>query len=65
MQRRDFLTAAGLMAATAGARRAGWAWTHPRLAIPPGGRYENRFTVDQGAGLSWYHPHTHVNISRR
>ena len=33
---------------------------HPRLAVPPGGRYEYDFTVDQWPGLHWYHPHTHM-----
>jgi FtsP/CotA-like multicopper oxidase with cupredoxin domain len=36
---------------------------HPRLAIPPGARYEYRFAVDQPAGLYWYHPHTHLRTA--
>lgn len=33
---------------------------HPRFAIAPGAEYAYRFTVDQPAGLHWYHPHTHM-----
>ena len=33
---------------------------HPRLAIAPGATYRYDFTVDQPAGLAWYHPHTHM-----
>ncbi len=33
---------------------------HPRFAVPPGGRYQYNFVVDQPAGLAWYHPHTHM-----
>jgi FtsP/CotA-like multicopper oxidase with cupredoxin domain len=33
---------------------------HPRLAIDPGARYEYDFTVDEPAGLYWYHSHPHM-----
>jgi FtsP/CotA-like multicopper oxidase with cupredoxin domain len=33
---------------------------HPRLAIPPGGRYAYDFTVRGRPGAYWYHPHTHM-----
>ncbi len=33
---------------------------HPRFAIASGAEYHYRFTVDQPAGLAWYHPHTHM-----
>ncbi|MEX2473159.1 MAG: multicopper oxidase domain-containing protein [Gemmatimonadota bacterium] len=33
---------------------------HPRLAIPPGSRYDYAFDVRDRAGLYWYHPHTHM-----
>lgn len=33
---------------------------HPRLAIDPGARYEYDFTIDEPAGLYWYHSHPHM-----
>jgi FtsP/CotA-like multicopper oxidase with cupredoxin domain len=36
---------------------------HPRLAIPPGARYDYSFTVRDRAGLYWYHPHTHMRTA--
>jgi FtsP/CotA-like multicopper oxidase with cupredoxin domain len=32
---------------------------HPRLAVPPGARYDYRFQVEDRAGTYWYHSHTH------
>jgi hypothetical protein len=32
---------------------------HPRLAVPPGGRYAYDFAVPDRAGTYWYHSHTH------
>lgn len=33
---------------------------HPQQARPPGGIYPYDFTVNQRAGLNWYHPHPHM-----
>lgn len=33
---------------------------HPRLAVPPNQSYAYDFTVDQRAGMYWYHPHAHA-----
>ena len=32
---------------------------HPRFAVPPGGRFGYRFTVENRAGTYWYHSHAH------
>ena len=36
---------------------------HPRLAIPPGATLPYAFTVDQRAGMHWYHPHAHMRTA--
>ena len=36
---------------------------HPRLAVPPGARYDYAFRVRDRAGLYWYHPHTHMRTA--
>jgi len=33
---------------------------HPRFAIPPGGSYSYRFSINQRAAFNWYHPHPHM-----
>jgi FtsP/CotA-like multicopper oxidase with cupredoxin domain len=32
---------------------------HPRFSVPPGGRYEYEFRVNNRAGTYWFHPHPH------
>jgi len=32
---------------------------HPRLAVPTGGVYDYRFTVEDRGGTYWYHSHAH------
>lgn len=38
---------------------------HPRLAVPPGGGYDYAFTVENRAGIYWYHPHTHERTAEQ
>ncbi|HUE95513.1 MAG TPA: multicopper oxidase domain-containing protein, partial [Longimicrobiaceae bacterium] len=38
---------------------------HPRLAIPPGAEYRYDFTIDERAGLYWYHPHPHMRTANQ
>lgn len=32
---------------------------HPSYAVPPGGRYDYEFVVNNRAGTYWFHPHPH------
>jgi len=48
-----------------GAERRGGARARPRLAIAPGRSYVYDFTVDDPAGLCWYHPHAHMRTARQ
>jgi FtsP/CotA-like multicopper oxidase with cupredoxin domain len=33
---------------------------HPRDAVQPGRSYTYSYTINQRAGLNWYHPHSHL-----
>lgn len=33
---------------------------HPRYAVAPGGSYDYSFSINQRAGMNWYHPHPHM-----
>jgi len=38
---------------------------HPRFAVPPGGRYEYAYRVEDRAGTYWYHAHTHHHTAEQ
>lgn len=38
---------------------------HPSYAVPGGGAYDYRFTVQNRAGTYWYHPHPHGPTARQ
>ncbi len=38
---------------------------HPRFAVPPGGAYSYRFTVEDRAGTYWYHSHAHMRTAEQ
>lgn len=38
---------------------------HPRLAVAPGESYEYQYTMEERAGMYWYHPHTHLHTAEQ